>query len=119
MVEQGEIYWLDMGEAEGSTPAYRHPYLVIQNDALNLSKLQTTVVLELSSNLKYSNFPGNVQLKLGEANLNKASVVKVTQIFCVNKSDLEEKIGKLSHQRITELIKSVSSVFALQDISPL
>jgi mRNA interferase MazF len=32
---QGEIYWIDLGEPQGSEPAYLPPCVVVQNDALN------------------------------------------------------------------------------------
>ncbi|MFM6798110.1 MAG: type II toxin-antitoxin system PemK/MazF family toxin, partial [Microcystis panniformis] len=30
---QGEIYWIDLGEPQGSEPAYLRPCVVVQNDA--------------------------------------------------------------------------------------
>lgn len=35
VVQQGDIYWVDLGEPVGSAPGYRHPHVVIQNDAFN------------------------------------------------------------------------------------
>lgn len=54
------------------------------------------VVCTLTSSLKRASSPGNVALKKGEANLPKKSVVNISQVFTVNKSDLKEKIGMLS-----------------------
>jgi mRNA interferase MazF len=36
---QGEIYWIDLGEPQGSEPAYLRPFVVVQNDALNQSQI--------------------------------------------------------------------------------
>ncbi|TRU23688.1 MAG: type II toxin-antitoxin system PemK/MazF family toxin [Microcystis aeruginosa Ma_MB_S_20031200_S102] len=36
---QGEIYWIDLGEPQGSEPAYLRPCVVVQNDALNQSQI--------------------------------------------------------------------------------
>jgi mRNA interferase MazF len=50
----------------------------------------------ITSNLDRAKAPGNVLLKKGEANLPKASVVNISQILTVDKSELVECIGKLS-----------------------
>ena len=44
MIQQGEIYWTDLGQPIGSEPAYVHPYVVIQNDLLNQSAIRTAIV---------------------------------------------------------------------------
>jgi len=49
----------------------------------------------------------NVSLKKGEADLPKKSVVNISQIFTVNKSDLSEKIGTLSKQRIAQILEGI------------
>ena len=90
------MYWLDFGPATGSGPAERHPCVVVQNDVFNKSALSTTVVCLVTSNLKRADAPGNVLLKRGEANIPKVSVVNISQILTIDKSELVELIGKLS-----------------------
>ncbi|MGB3916564.1 MAG: type II toxin-antitoxin system PemK/MazF family toxin [Thiothrix litoralis] len=107
VIKQGEIYWVDLGEPSGSEPDYRHPHIVLQNDVFNASMINTVVVCSLTSNLKRAQSPGNVLLNKGEANLSKASVVNVSQIYTLNKHDLTEKIGKVSVERMQEVIAGV------------
>ena len=76
-------------EPSGSEPAYIHPHVVIQNNVFDRSRVNTVVVCALTSNLKRAKAPGNVLLEKGEANLPKQSVVNITQLFTVNKSDLK------------------------------
>jgi len=104
VAKQGEIYWVDLGEPGGSEPGYRHPHIVIQNNIFNSSNINTVVVCSLTSNLKRSKAPGNVTLNEGEASLPKRSVVNISQIYTVNKSDLSEKIGQVSDKRIYEIL---------------
>ena len=73
----------------------------------NRSRINTVVVCSLTSNLKRSKVPGNVTLDRGEANLPKESVVNISQIFTVNKSDLSEKLGTLSKQQIAQISDGV------------
>jgi mRNA interferase MazF len=104
VISQGDLYWLDLGEPKGSEPGYRHPFVVIQNDAFNKSKIGTAVLCALTSNLKLASAPGNVMLNKGEGNLPKSSVVNISQVMTVDKADLTEKIGQLSKKRVEEII---------------
>ena len=110
MIQQGDIYWVDLGEPIGSEPGFRHPHVVVQNDVFNGSRIHTVVVCALTSNLQRAEAPGNVLLKPGEANLPKQSVVNVSRIFTVDKRQLEEKIGSLSTLRVREILDGIRLV---------
>lgn len=43
----------------------------------------------------------------GEANLSKKSVVNITRIYTVDKNDLRERIGKVTTQRIREILMGI------------
>jgi mRNA interferase MazF len=116
VVRQGEIYWVDLGEPGGSEPAYRHPHIVIQNNLFNASNINTVVMCSLTSNLKRGLSPGNVTLKKGEANLPKKSVVNITQIYTVDKTDLVEKIGKVDNERIKEILSGIQLLIGQRDL---
>ncbi len=107
VAKQGEIYWVDLGEPSESEPGYRHPHIVIQNNIFNLSNINTVVVCSLTSNVKRAKAPGNVSLNKGEANLPKKSVVNISQIYTVNKSDLVEKIGQVSERKMSEILEGI------------
>jgi mRNA interferase MazF len=51
--------------------------------------------------------PGNVLLKKGEGNLPNDSVVNISQVITVNKSDLTEKIRSLPPAKLKETIEGV------------
>ena len=108
VITQGEIYWVYLGEPTGSEPGYRHPHIVVQNNLFNSSKINTVVMCSLTSNLKRGQSPGNVVLRKGEANLPKKSVVNITQIYTVDKSDLCQKIGKVDNDRIKEILFGIT-----------
>lgn len=116
MIRQGDVFWVDLGEPSGSGPGYRHPHVVIQNNVFNRSRLNTVVVCVLTSNLKRAKAPGNILLEKGEANLPKQSVVNVSQIFTVDKGDLVEKIGTLSHQRVRQILDGILLLMEPRDI---
>ena len=116
VINQGDVFWIELGEPSGSAPGYRHPHIVVQNNLFNRSRINTVVVCALTSNLKRADAPGNVLLSPGEANLPKRSVVNVSQIFTVDKSDLAEKIGALSGQRVREILDGIQLLLEPREV---
>lgn len=107
MIRQGDIYWIDLDEPGGSEPGYRHPHVVVQNNLFNHSRINTVLVCPLTSNLKRADSPGNVLLSKREANLPKPSVVNVSQIFTVDKSQLGDYIGILTSERLRQVLDGI------------
>lgn len=103
VIRNGTIYWVDFSPGKGSEPKGRRPGLVIQNNVLNDSRLNTVVMVAITTTMKFGDLPGNVILKKGEANLPKKCVVNVTQIKSVDKMSIKEEIGTLSLERIKEV----------------
>ena len=110
VITQGDIYWIELGEPEGSEPGYKHPHVIVQNNLFNRSQVRTVLVCPLTTNLKRASAPGNVLLDKKESNLSKQSVVNVTQVFTVDKSQLDEYVGSLSTKRITEILNGIKLV---------
>jgi mRNA interferase MazF len=110
VINQGDVYWIDLAEPDGSEPGHRRPLVVIQNNLFNNSRINTVVVCAVTSNLKRAKSPGNVLLESGEANLPRQSVVNVTQILTVDKSTLVEWIGMLSEKRMRQILDGVRLV---------
>ncbi len=106
-IHQGDLYWL-AAAAPGQTHApYSHPYVVIQDDLLNNSRLSTVVVCALTSNLKRLNEPGNILLEPSEGNLPRQSVIIVSQLEAVEKAALGEYIGSLSKARVEQIFAGI------------
>ncbi len=116
VITQGDIFWVDFGFPEGSGPGHRHPYVVVQNNVFNKSAISTVIVCGLTSNLRRAKAPGNVRLNKGEARLRKEGVVNVSQVFTVDKSRLNDKIGTLSAKRVREIVDGLQVVFEPRDI---
>ncbi len=104
-INQGDIYWIKAdGSQETELGYYNHPYVVIQDDLFNHSRVHSVIVCALTSNLKQANAPGNVLLELGEGNLPKHSVVVVSKVSAVAKTRLDAYIGTLSPARIKQIL---------------
>jgi mRNA interferase MazF len=116
VIRKGSIYWVDFSPGKGSEPTGRRPGLVIQNDILNDSNLNTVIMLAITSTMKFGELPGNVVLRKGEANIPKKCVINVTQIKSVDKQSIKEKIGTLSQKRLDEVHEGLKLVMNLSKI---
>jgi mRNA interferase MazF len=115
VVHQGDLVWVTLPDAPGSTPAGRRPAVVLQHDRFNRTTLATVVVVAVTSKLKYAELPGNVRLRKGEAGLPRASVVNVTQVATVDRDCLGPRLGKLSSARLGEIWAGVRLVCEPED----
>jgi len=106
-IVQGDVYWVDLGVPRGSEPGFRNPYVVIQNDAVNVSRIRTVIVCLITSNLQRAKAPGNVLVEKGEANLSVPGVINVSQIYTIDKDMLGEKIGTLEKGRVRQILSGV------------
>jgi mRNA interferase MazF len=105
LVNQGDIFWIrPHAHGEAELGYYPHPYVVIQDNLLNHSRIDMLVVCALTSNLKQAKAPGNVLLELGEADLPRQSVIDVAKVSAVHRSQLGECIGALSQRRIQQIL---------------
>lgn len=110
VVGQGEVWWADLPEPRGSGPGFRRPVVVVQGDALNLSRIATVVCVPLTSNLKWAEAPGNVLLATLTTGLPKDSVANVSQILTVDRSLLFERVGRLQARKLKLVLAGIDVV---------
>jgi len=107
---RGEIWWADLGLPFGSEPGFNRPVLIIQADAINQSKINTTIVIPFTTNLLLESAPGNVFIDTDESKLSKDSVLVVSQISVIDKSRLikyENKVSQSIFDSIEEGLKLI------------
>ncbi len=107
VIRQGDVFWIDIGEPRGSEAGFRRPYIVVQNDSFNESRLSTVAVCAITSNLRRARAPGNVVLSAGEASLPQESVVNVTQIYAIDRDYFLEPIGVVSAEKLDEILQGI------------
>lgn len=100
VIAQGDVWWADLSEPVGSEPGFRRPVLVVQSEALNLSRIATAICVPLTSNPKWGDAPGNVVLKAKATGLPKDSVANVSQIVTIDKEMLTERAGKVQRRHL-------------------
>ncbi|HLP87823.1 MAG TPA: type II toxin-antitoxin system PemK/MazF family toxin [Nostocaceae cyanobacterium] len=110
---RGEIWWANLSDPLGSEPGFRRPVLIIQNDVFTQSRINTIIVVIITSNTRLAEAPGNVFLPHEVSGLPKDSVANVSQILTVDKSFLVEHIGTLPDYLQEEVDEGLRTVLYL------
>lgn len=113
MIQRGDIYWVDLGDAVGSRPAKRRPVLVVQSAPYNASRLATVIAVVLTSNTGLAAMPGNVFLPAVSTGLPRDSVANVTAVVTLDKSELEGPAGHVPEAIMNELNHGLRQVLGL------
>lgn len=110
--KQGDIFWVRFNGQVDSGPSGKRPAVVIQNDPLNNSNINTTIVSLITSNLKLGEIPWNVVLKKGMGNIPKSGIVVVSQVATVDKTRILEKIGSLDNEIVEKILAGCRMVIS-------
>jgi mRNA interferase MazF len=114
VIARGEVWWADLDEPAGSQPGYRRPVLVVQADAFSRSRLQTTLAVVLTSNLRLLDAPGNVLVPKAASGLPKDSVANVSQVVTLDRDFLTERAGKLPTRLVSAIDDGLKLVLDLR-----
>ena len=113
MIARGEIWWAELPEPAGSGPGYRRPVIVMQSNQFNRSRINTVVVVVITSNTNLANAPGNVFLPKAHTSLPQDSVANVSQLLTVDKMFLTERVSTLPTRYIQRIEDGIRLVLAL------
>lgn len=97
MIQHGDVVWTDFGRPRGSEPAKIRPAIVLQENWLLATDINTVLVVPLTSTTEHETFPGNVLVPAEASGLDRDSVALVTQLGPVSREFLEpHPVGHLS-----------------------
>jgi mRNA interferase MazF len=113
VIHRGQIWWADLPDPAGSGPGFRRPVLVLQADSFNQSRIQTVIVLSLTSNLRLLNAPGNVLIPKSAGHLEKDSVANVSQLYTIDKTYFTKVVGKVSKAIMSDIENGLKLVLSL------
>ncbi|MDQ7014855.1 MAG: type II toxin-antitoxin system PemK/MazF family toxin [Gammaproteobacteria bacterium] len=112
-MKRGEVWWATLDEPRGSEPGYRRPVVVVSSNEFNQSKISTTIVAVVTSNLRLAEAPGNFSISKRESGLSKESVVNLSQLLTLDKSFLSKKSGALSAKKRLAMNEGLRLVLSL------
>ncbi|MCB0976931.1 MAG: type II toxin-antitoxin system PemK/MazF family toxin [Acidimicrobiales bacterium] len=82
-------------------------------DRFNRSAIDTVLGVAITSNLALAAAPGNVRLPKGAAGLSKASVVNVSQLVTLDRSQLVERLGRVTDVQLSKVDAGLRLVLEL------
>lgn len=118
-VQQGDIYWVSISQNQtrGSEQSGRRPFIVVSKNSVNKS-VKTVVVVPMSTKNIQSQHPFRIVIPVPEINrdpsctsLVETSVAKTDQVRVIDKSRLEQKIGRLSRTALIAVCSGLAFVF--------
>jgi mRNA interferase MazF len=120
-VQQGDIFWVDIPEdqTEGSEQFGRRPFLIVSRTAVNRA-LKTVVAVPLSSAV--DNQPAH-RIVIPPTQISKdpscrsnltLSVAKTDQVRVIDKSRLQQRIGRLSQTAVIAVSHGLAFVFDIR-----
>jgi mRNA interferase MazF len=108
-IHRGEVYFVDLNPTVGREQAGKRPVVVISNDLVNSRPLVVVVVPGTRGSKIQLDYPGNLRVPKGEANLPEETVFLTFQIRALDHSRFREPpIGRLSQPYLEQLDKTVS-----------
>jgi len=110
VISQGDVSWASLHDPVGSSPDFRRPVAIVQGDSFNASRIATTVVVPLTSNLRLAAAPGNVVLAPARTGLPKDSVANVSQIVTIDRELLSDRVGRLSERDVQLVLAGIDLV---------
>ena len=102
---RGEVWWIRVDK--------RRPAVVVQTDKVREPRVQSFLVVPLTSRLHLEDLPGNVRLDRRETGLSKTSVANVYDVQKVLKADFLERVSALSGDRLSSVANGLRLVLDL------
>ena len=88
--------------------------MVVSADFVNRSAIRTVSVVGLTTNVRWADAPGNVLIGAGMAGLTHESVANVTQLQTIEKSILDDKLGKMPRQVMRDIDAGLRRILDLE-----
>ncbi len=116
-VKRGEIYYADLSPVVGSEQSGIRPVLIIQNDDRDNNSSPTTIVAAITSSKTKAELPTHVTFKADC--LPYESTVLLEQIRTIDKSRLDEYIGKIDENTMGAVDKAIVAAFGIKYLEGL
>lgn len=115
-VRRGEIYFADLSPVVGSEQGGVRPVLILQNDVGNQYS-PTVIVAAITTQVQKKRLPTHVLLTKDETPLAHNSVVLLEQVRTIDKQRLQDRIVKITPQRMKEVNRALKISLGLMTIN--
>ena len=115
-IKRGEIYYADLNPVIGSEQGGRRPVLILQNNIANKHS-PVTIVAAITSNRDKTYLPTDVAINPDCLPL--PSAVLLGQIRTIDKTRLEDYVGRLDKISMDEVDRGIVSSFGIKYLEDL
>lgn len=112
-VLRGDVYYVDFGTNAGSAMNGLRPALVISNNKGNENG-PTVIIAAITSHIKARYLPTHVVID-DDIGLSRKSMLAFEQIKTVDKSCLQDKIGRVSDELLAKIDQAIAISVGLSD----
>jgi mRNA interferase MazF len=84
--------------------------VVVQNNLMNSTALNTVLACPMTSNLRHGRAIGNVTLRRREGGLPQESVVQVAGLTAIDRQRFSELAGSISQVRLAQILSGIVSL---------
>lgn len=95
-----DVYWVDLGQGNGSIQGGRRPCVVVSNDMANTFS-PVIQVAPITSKMTKKKMPTHVSVKPDECGLSKDSTILLEQNMPINKTQILSYIGTITDEEIS------------------
>ena len=114
-VKRGDIFYADLSPVVGSEQGGVRPVLIVQNDTGNKHS-PTLIVATVTTKIhKKGNMPTHLLIKNNPA-FREASVVQLEQIRTIDKSRIDNYLGKVTSSEMAKIEKALSISLAMEQM---
>jgi mRNA interferase MazF len=110
---RGDIFWAVLGDPLGSEPGFIRPVFIVQSDLYNRSRLNTVIIVPLTSNTSGRRLPGCVLVTSDETGLGKDAVVQAMNVSSVDRGRMAEQVGHLGDATMAAIDRVLLDVLGL------
>jgi mRNA interferase MazF len=108
-VRRGEVYFVNFNPSVGREQAGRRPAVIVSSDAINSKRLVVLVVPGTSGSNITADYPTNVRVPAGEANLPNETVFMTFQMRAIDHSRFADPpVGRLSEAAMSRLEQAMA-----------
>ena len=104
-----DVYWVDLGQGNGSIQGGRRPCVIVSNDMVNTFS-PVIQVAPITSKISKKNLPTHVGVKQGECGLFKDSTILLEQNMPVNKTQILSYIGTITNEEVSYKINQAIKI---------
>ena len=117
VIKRGDIFYADLRPVVGSEQGGIRPVLIIQNDVGNRHS-PTVICAAITSKMNKAKLPTHIEIDASAYGIEKDSVILLEQLRTIDRSRLQDRIGRLSTEKITQIDHALAVSIGLIESVP-